>query len=300
MPKVGVYDGNYFLHRAFSISGKHRKPEHLEKSTLTGFLQSICTTALERRNTHVLVCFDAVRSFRYDIYKDYKANRKRNKGSTFVQKDGTEFTTDLTPGSLVPQAKEILRLSGITTAHKKGYESDDLMACAARSLIRGQPKVLVEINTRDKDLLGEVNEQVKVWWPREKKLIDAKGVVEYWGVGPEKMLDMLTLIGDEVDGIPGIPNWGQATAGGLLNKYGSLKEALRHKKVQEQLRPHMATLRLARQLVKLKTDVSFVLDDLVVQDFENELTDHIWKIPEALKSLGDTRKAANIKGLFRR
>jgi DNA polymerase I len=300
MPKVSVFDGNYYMHRAFSIAGKHRNPEHLEKSTLTGFLQSICTTALERRATHVLVCFDSGRSFRKDIYKDYKANRTKNKETTFVQKDGTEFTTTLTPGSLVPTAKKILELSGITHAHKKGYEADDLMACAARSLVSQSAKVTVEVNTRDKDLLGEVNDRVKVWWPREKKLIDAKGVVEYWGVTPDKMLDMLTLIGDEIDNIPGIPNWGQATAGGLLNKYGSLKEALRHKKVQEQLRPHMATLRLARQLVKLKTDISFVLDDLVVEDFENELTDYVWKIPEALKNLGDTRKAASIKGLFSR
>lgn len=280
------------------MAGKHRNPDNLEKNALTGFLSMVCNVSLERRATHVLVCFDGPESFRTEIYPKYKANRgKKGAGTTLLKYDGTEIHTNIEVGTLIKPAKQILTMAGITYSHKRKYESDDLMASAARSL---SPAAYVEIITGDKDLNGEINERVKIYNSMTKELVDEKKVMKRWGIKPKQMRDMLCLLGDSVDNIPGTPGFGQLTAARFLKKYGSIKKALDNKEGRAVLKPHAAQLQLARALTTLRGNLVYELEDLVIQDFDKELANHVWKIPDSLKLLGDTRKAATIKGLFRR
>jgi DNA polymerase-1 len=158
----------------------------------------------------------------------------------------------------------------------------------------------VEICTGDKDLNGCINERVRVWNAMTKQLLDEKAVMKRWGCKPKQMRDMLVLLGDAVDNIPGTPGFGPKTAQAFLKEYGSIKKALETKEGLRILKPHSQQLRLAKALVTLRKDLVYELDDLVIQDFDPKLTDHVWKIPESLRLLGDTRKAATIKGLFGR
>lgn len=296
MPKVLCHDGNWVMHRAFSMAGKHRNPDNLEKNALSGFLSMICNVSLERKATHVLVCFDGPHSFRKDIYPDYKANRgEKGQGTVLYSHDGTEIHTNIEVGSLIKPAKKILTMAGLTYSHKKGYESDDLMASAGRSLY---DVALVEIVTGDKDLNGEVNDRVKLYNPMLKEVIDEKWIMKRWGIRPKQMRDLLCLLGDGVDNIPGTPGFGPKTAAKFLKKYGSIKRALDDREGRRILKPHAAQLQLAKSLTTLKGDQTYQLADLVIQDFDRQLIDHVWKIPDSLKLLGDTRKAAKIKGLF--
>ncbi len=298
MAKVLVHDGNWIMHRAFSMAGKHRNPDNLEKNALTGFLSMVCNVSLERRASHVLVCFDGPESFRTEIYPKYKANRgKKGEGTTLFKYDGTEIHTNIEVGTLIKPAKKILTMAGLTYSHKKKYESDDLMACAARSLCE---EAYIEIVTGDKDLNGEVNEKVKIYNAMLKELIDEKWILNRWGIRPKQMRDLLCLLGDSVDNIPGTPGFGRKTAAKFLKKHRSIKRALDDPEGRAILKPHAAQLQLAKMLTTLRTDVTYKLEDLVIQDFDKELTNHVWKIPDSLKLLGDTRKAATIKGLFGR
>lgn len=258
----------------------------------------ICNVSLERRATHVLVCFDGPESFRTEIYPQYKANRgKKGQGTTLLKYDGTEIHTNIEVGTLIKPAKKILTMAGLTYSHKRKYESDDLMASAARSLY---DVAYVEIVTGDKDLNGEINDKVKIYNSMLKEVIDDKWVMKRWTIKPKQMRDMLCLLGDSVDNIPGTPGFGQLTASRFLKQYGSIKKALDDKEGRKILKPHAAQLQLAKALTTLRGDQTYQLEDLVIQDFDKELANHVWKIPDSLKLLGDTRKAAKIKGLFGR
>ena len=284
------------MHRAFSMAGKFRNPDNLEKNALTGFLSSVCNTALERRASHIVVCFDGPESFRKEIYSKYKANRgKKGQGTVLIDRNGGEIRTNIEVGTLIKPAKKILTMAGITYSHKRRYEADDLMAAVARSF---RDVCTVEIVTGDKDLNGEICESVRLWNAKDKVLWTEKEVLKRWGIKPTQMRDMLCLLGDAVDNIPGTPGFGQKTAADFLAKYGSIKKALNTKSGRKILLPHAAQLQLAKALTTLRTDMVYQLEDLVIQDFDPQLTEHIWKIPDSLKLLGDTRKAAKIKGLF--
>ena len=291
---VYVPDGNYLLHRAFSVSARRRNIKHLEKNTLDLFLKFVCADALSLKATHILVAFDSKRSWRHDIFKDYKANR--NKGSQEVTTNtGDKVTLDITAGSLVKEARLVCELAGLTVGYKKGYEGDDILSSAAKHL----PGKVV-CGTRDKDCLAVITEdgRVRVWWPSEQIMMDWKAVIKKFGVRPDQIAAYLALCGDKVDNIPGIDGVGDATAAKWLTKYGSLQGMLKDPKIMSKLKPHKSTLVMCKKLTTLSDDIVFKLDDLVPQPIDHSLSDHVWSIPSALRELSDARKFASRKGLF--
>lgn len=296
--KLAVFDGNFLIHRALSLAGKHRNIEHIDKNTLSSFLSTVCNVTLQQHATHILVCFDGPHSFRKDIYPKYKANRMRGDSSVIVTAEGKEITVPWTPGKLVKPAKQILGLAGITYSHKKSYEADDLMNCAAKSAVK--QGFWCVITTRDKDIAVCVNDKVKLWWPIEKRLMDEATILEHFGVPPHQISDMLALIGDGVDNIPGIEGWGPVKAAKFLKRFGSIEAARNDPEGRKILKPHLKTINLSHRLTVLRDDQHYNMDDCVIQPFDQELNDYVWKIPQSLKELGDTRKASSIKGLFGR
>lgn len=292
--KTFVVDGNYYLHRAFSVSARTRNINFLEKNTLSLFLTQVCGDALSLKATHILVVFDSKRSWRHDLYKEYKANR--NKGAQEVTTNtGKVVTLDITAGSLVKKAKMICELAGLPVAQKKGYEGDDLLGSAAVSV---PGKVI--LGTRDKDCHASVTEdgRVQMYWPSEKILLDWKAVIKKFGVRPDQIAAYLALCGDSVDNIPGIPNVADKTAAKWLAAHGDLQSMLKDPKIKEKLKPHKATLVLCKKLTTLKCDIKFKVEDLVPQPLDHSLKEHVWSIPTALRDLSDARKFASKKGLF--
>lgn len=292
MSKAFVVDGNFYLWRAMSVVLKRKNPEKLVKNTLTMFLNMVAGDAVMHHSSHVLICFDAKRSFRNDIYSGYKANRTHGE-TTVIFADGREFRTDITPGSLVKPAKEMLDLAGLAHSQVKLREADDLMGSAAISL-----PCRIVIGTRDKDIARCVNERVSLWWPIEKRLIGPKEVLKHFGVNPIQITDYLSLLGDKVDNIPGVPGCGPKTACAILAKFGSLDDAIKDKAFRLKYHEHRTTLAMARKLVTLKPDTKYNLDDLVPQKIDRALGDLVWAIPNTLKDLAESRKMNKMKGLF--
>jgi DNA polymerase I len=294
LTKAFIVDGNYYLWRAFSVSARTRNINHIEKNTLSLFLTFVCNDALLLKATHILVVFDAKRSWRHDIYKEYKANR--NKGANEVTTStGQMVVLDITAGSLVKKAKQVCELAGLPVAQKKGYEGDDLLASAATS-IPGK----VVLGTRDKDCHAPITEdgRVQVWWPSEKQMMDWKAVIKKFGVRPDQIAAYLALSGDAADNIPGIPNVAHGTASKWLKEHSTLQDMLKDPKILAKLKPHKATLVMCKRLTTLKDDVVFKIEDLVPQPIDHSLKEHVWSIPPALRELSDARKFANKRGLF--
>ena len=293
MSKTILIDGNFYVHRAFDTSVKRKSLDYIEKNTMTTFLQMVASDIVTNRGTHALVCFDAPGCFRYEVYKHYKASRRKSGPTQIVRDDGQTVQLDITAGSLIKSARKVIELAGITHAFVRGLEADDLIGSACVSL----PGKKV-ICSRDKDLSVLVNDEVSIYWPTEKKTLGVAEVRKHWGVEPHQIRDYLCLLGDAVDNIPGVPGIGPKTARKILKEHGSISKALSDKKLRSLFEEHKETLVIAKKLVTLKTDYKFKLDNLVIDDVDTSLGELVWQIPKALKDLGEARKASKLKGLF--
>lgn len=291
--KTFAVDGNWYLHRSFSVCARTRKIEFLEKNTLDQFLKMVAGDALFLKATHIIVVFDSKRSWRHDIFPEYKANR--NKGATeVVTSTGESLVLDITAGSLVSKAKKICELAGLPVAQKKGYEGDDLIACVCAS-IKGK----IILGTGDKDMASLVSDFVSQWLADQKILRTVKDVVKKFGVEPKHIPEFLALIGDKVDNIPGIPGVADKTASKWLNAHGSISRMLKNDAVvKKKLKPYLSQLAMAKKLTTLRTGIVFSAEDLVPQKLDHSLSDYVWSIPTSLKELGDARLYASKQGLF--
>jgi 5'-3' exonuclease len=209
--RLHVVDGTYELFRAyFSKRPDHRAPDGRERKATVGLAASMLFLLEDKAEavTHLAIAFDnPIRSVRNDWYDGYK-------------------TDEGVPADLLEQfdpAEEAMRALGIVVWSMKDYEADDALATAA---VRWQNDVdQVRVMTPDKDL-GQVlrgTKVVQVDRLRQKET-DEAALIERRGVRPESIPDWLALVGDDADGIPGIPGFGEKTAAALLRVYGHLEQ----------------------------------------------------------------------------
>ncbi len=192
-------------------------------------------------------------TFRHEIFKDYKSTRAKMPQEMSEQ---------------LPRVRQVTESMNLPILEIDGFEADDLMGTLAR---RAKEKGLkVVLVTGDKDFLQLVDEDVKVLNPRrggeEPELLDRAGVEKKFGVPPEKVIEVLALMGDTSDNVPGIPGIGEKTALELIKKFGSLEKVLKNaelvkrKNVQKGLKEHADLARLSKRLVTIDTNVPFELE----------------------------------------
>jgi len=208
----------------------------------------------DRRPALVAIAMDAGRdTFRREIYPEYKAHRPP------------------APADLVPQlarCEAIVRAFGVACYQQKGVEADDLIATAVRlARARGLRTVIV---ASDKDLMQLVGPDVILWDTMRDRVVGTPEVEERFGVRVDQLGDLLALMGDSSDNIPGVPHVGPKTARELLNEHGTLDgiyanlARIPKKGLRENLTNHESDARLSRRLVSLKDDcpIEFELDRL--------------------------------------
>lgn len=197
----------------------------------------------------IVVVFDAPgKTFRDDIYTDYKANR------------------DAMPDDLRLQIKPVhegVDLLGMTKLVIQGVEADDVIGTLATRITASGGKTV--ISTSDKDLSQLVNDDVTIINTMTQEQLDVNGVKAKFGVGPELIVDYLTLVGDKVDNIPGVPKCGPKTAVKWLTDYGSLDGVIDQAsevkgKVGENLRDSVVYLPRSKDLATIRCDVELDLD----------------------------------------
>ncbi|MCH8172014.1 MAG: DNA polymerase I [Proteobacteria bacterium] len=213
--------------------------------------------------THIAVIFDAGRrTFRNDIYPDYKAHRP----------DAPE---DLIPQ--FPLIREAVAAFNVPCIEMKGYEADDIIATYAKQA--QEQGINVTIVSSDKDLMQLVEDGIELFDSMKNRHIGPDQVKEKFGVGPDQVIDVQALAGDSVDNIPGVPGIGVKTAAELINTYGDLEtlleraEEIKQPKRRESLINHAEDARIAKQLVTLKQDVPLDqgVDDFKVREIDPEV-----------------------------
>ncbi len=250
-PRVYLIDGHYQIFRAYHALPDLRAPDGSPVGAVRGYAQTLIRFLRRLEPTHVAVAFDAeLVSFRNQIYPDYKRGR-------------TEAPPDLEPQFAL--CAEVTRALGLPLYAQRGYEADDVIATLVRQLDAAD--VEVRIVTRDKDLGALVSERVCLYDLAREEVSGPREVEAKLGVPPAQVPDLLALMGDAVDNVPGVAGIGRSTARILLKHFGSLDEIpsrgaawsevpLRGAaRVAERLREGRERLELSRELVRLRDDV---------------------------------------------
>ena len=262
-----LIDGSAFIFRAYhALPPLTRKSDGLPIGAVSGFCNMLQKyvegNAGPDAPTHVAVIFDkGSHTFRNDLYDLYKANREA-------------MPEDLRPQ--MPLTREATRAFNIACKELEGYEADDIIATLAVQARDAGGRVTIV--SSDKDLMQLVGGGVEMLDAMKNKRIDRDGVVEKFGVGPERVVDVQALAGDSVDNVPGAPGIGIKTAALLINEYGDLEtlldraEEIKQPKRRQTLIEKRDQIELSKKLVQLdeNTPLDFTLDDLEVQDPDAE------------------------------
>jgi DNA polymerase-1 len=238
-----LVDGSSYLYRAYHALPDLRGPEGVPTGALHGMVAMMKKAIQDVKPSHAVCVFDAKgKTFRDDWYPEYKAQRSAM------------------PEPLVQQIEpihEVVKLLGWPVLTVPGVEADDVIGTLSELAAKAGQKVV--ISTGDKDLAQLVNEHVTLINTMSNEKLDVKGVMEKFGVPPDRIVDYLTLMGDAVDNVPGVEKVGPKTAAKWIAEYGSLQGVIDNAdKVKgvagENLRKALDWLPTGRKLVTVKTD----------------------------------------------
>ncbi len=253
MKKLLLIDGSSYLYRAFHAMPDLRNKDGEPTGAIYGVINMLRRLSKETAADYIACVFDAKgKTFRDDLYPEYKANRPPMPDDLAAQ---------------IEPLHECIRAMGITLINQAGVEADDVIATlTAEASARGIETI---ISTGDKDIAQLVRPGVTLVNTMSNETLDEDGVRKKFGVRPDQMVDYQTLVGDSVDNVPGVDKVGPKTAVKWLDRYGHLDEVIAHAdeiggKVGENLREALDWLPQARTLVTLKHDLKlpFKLDDL--------------------------------------
>ena len=253
MTPLVLVDGSTYLFRAYHALPAFTNRRGEPTGAIFGVLNMLYKLLDELQPERVAVVFDAPgKTFRDDLYADYKAQRP-------------PIPEDLK--AQIEPLLEAVEAIGLAVVRVAGVEADDVIGTLATQADRQGLDTV--ISTSDKDMAQLVNERITLVNTMSDTQMDPDGVMEKFGVSPQRMVDYLTLVGDTVDNIPGVPGVGPKTAVKWLDRYGDLDTIVSRSgeirgKVGERLRENLSRLPLYRELVTIACEVTLpvTLDDL--------------------------------------
>jgi len=203
--KLHLVDGTYELFRAHFGAPPKKAPNGMEIGATLGLVRSMMLLLSDPEVTHVAVAFDhVIESFRNKLYSGYKSS----------------VGVDPIILAQFPLAEKLLSALGMAIWPQVKFEADDAIATATAKFKKSKSVEQIVICSVDKDLTQMVEGERVVCWDRRREIIlDEKGVIEKFGVGPESIPDYLALVGDSADGYPGIQGWGEKSTSTVLSKY---------------------------------------------------------------------------------
>jgi len=260
---VFLVDGSSYIFRAYhALPPLTRKSDGLQVNAVLGFCNMLWKLLRdmkpEERPTHLAVVFDkSEKTFRNELYAEYKAHRPD------------------APADLIPQfplIREAVHAFDLPCLEQIGYEADDLIATYAR--IACEAGATMTIVASDKDLMQLVNDCVLMYDTMKDKRIGRAEVIEKFGVPPEKVIEVQSLIGDSTDNVPGVPGIGVKTAAQLIGEYGDLETLLarapeiKQEKRRQSLIDNAEQARLSKRLVTLdqRVPLDVPVGDLAVHE----------------------------------
>jgi DNA polymerase-1 len=249
-PRLVLVDGSNYLFRAFYAIRELSNSKGFPTNAIYGFTNMLMKLLREQEPDYIAVAFDVKGpTFRHDAYDGYKATRKA------------------TPDTLIPQipfVKEIVRGFSIPVLEQQGIEADDIIGTIARR--QAEAGMAVVIVSGDKDMMQLVSDDILMVDTMKEKTYDIAAVKERFGVGPEQVVEILGLMGDASDNIPGVPGIGPKGAERLIEQFGSIAAILAHPEQIHNLKSREAILRnagqarLSLELATIRTDAEFDFD----------------------------------------
>ena len=265
-----LIDGSGYIFRAYyALPPLTRKSDGLPTGAVSGFCSMLFKLLEDSKSnqnlqkpTHFAVIFDSARkTFRNEIYSDYKANRAE------------------APDDLAPQfdyiRKSVLAFN-LPSLELINYEADDLIATYVEMILKEGAKATIV--SSDKDLMQLYKKNVRIYDPMKNKFISEEDIKNKFGVGASKVIDVQALAGDSSDNVPGVPGIGVKTAAELINKYGDLEKLLKsaheikQNKRRETLIENKDKALISKKLVTLKSDapVNKNLTDLELKSIDKD------------------------------
>ena len=265
--RLFLIDGNAIAYRAYYafIQRPLMNSKGENTSAIFGFVTFLNRILTQESPDYIAVVFDTgAPTFRHKAYKEYKATRQRMPEDMISQ-----LTT----------IKDIVKAYRIPALEMDGYEADDIIGTLAKRAER--EKVLTFLVTSDKDFMQLVSERTKMYKPgrqgNEIEIVDIDGVKQKFGVPPEKVVDVLGLIGDTSDNVPGVPGVGEKTAIPLVQKYGTIENIYKNIRkieqegVRKKLEANKDKAIMSKGLVTIETDVPLKVDFHTLQAAEKDV-----------------------------
>jgi len=243
--KIIIIDGSSYIFRAYYAIQRLSNSKGFPTNAIYGFIQMLMKVLEVEKPSKLLIAFDTGKpTFRKERYAEYKANRQTPPDDLKVQFEPIQRAVDC---------------FGVNRLHADGFEADDVIATVARKAAKEGYRV--EIITGDKDLMQLVNEQITLYDTMKEKRYDREGVKEKMAVTPEQVVDLLALMGDSSDNIPGVNGIGEKTAAELIQRFGSLDGV--YERIEEITQPkRRETLKNEKDVAYLSKELATVKDDV--------------------------------------
>lgn len=256
MKQVHIVDGSGYIFRAYYAVAPLSNKEGFPTNALFGFTRMFVKLVKESGGGPLVVVFDAGReTFRNQIYDQYKANR-------------SECPEDLVPQ--MPYFRQLAEAMGFPILELAGFEADDVIGTLTKRFERAGVETVIV--TGDKDLMQLVNARVTIWDTMKEQRYTPIEVAGKFGVPPQQVAEVLALMGDSSDNVPGLDGVGPKTATLLIEKYGDVETVIRsaaairqdgsirnRNKICDQIESDPSILRLSRRLVEIETNAPVIL-----------------------------------------
>lgn len=248
--KICLVDGNSYIHRAYHAVRELKNSRGLPTNAIYGFLTMLHKVLRDEEHDFVVVVFDAGgKTFRHDLYPEYKANRPGMPDDLLVQVD---------------YIKKLTAAFGVTSVERRGVEADDILAALGRQAEKKGMDVLYV--TGDKDIQQLIGEHATVLDTMKDRRITMESFTKDRGFAPKQLVDVMALAGDSSDNIPGVPGIGPKTAGKLIREYGDLEsifcrlEEMPAGRVKDLLAENRDKAEMSRELFALHDDIDVGVD----------------------------------------
>ncbi|MDI6786581.1 MAG: DNA polymerase I [bacterium] len=263
--KLFIVDGHSLIYKAFYAIKSLTNSKGEQTNAVYGFTSMILKLLSDQNPSFLIVVFDSkTPTFRHEQYKEYKMQRKKMPCELKAQ---------------IPLIMKVLTGLGISYYSEDGFEADDVMGTLAKKYHDHFNEIILVAN--DKDILQLVNKKVKVCSAKkgisEIIIYDEEEVKRRYGISPSQIQDMLSLMGDSSDNIPGIPGVGEKTAVKLIQSFGSFENLIKHieevtpLRIKEKIKTHLEQGIFSKKLVTIDTEVPLKIS---IQDLEKKNLNH--------------------------
>ena len=239
-----IIDASAYIHRAYHAIRPLTTSTGIPTNAVYGFIKLINKIKNEQKPDYIAVCFDhPSKNFRHQLSPVYKANRKQIDEDLIKQ---------------MPIARQAVRAMQLASFEVAGFEADDIIGTVAKKAEKEGIKVVIV--TGDKDLFQLVNDNIHIWNESKNIMFDSQKVYEKYGLYPDKIVDMLALMGDNCDNVCGVKGIGEKTAVKLINTYGSVEDIIANAesikgKISQAIKDGANDVLLSKKLVQLELNV---------------------------------------------